>query len=157
MRISGVSGEIDNRTERSLAGGIVEVWKGRKAVAERGMEEWKWRRGLSFRLVDKLLRKSWMGIRLASGVENACSNFLKRERERGRLFLVVESWKESLEREGEGKGREKGEMRNWKERKGREREKERGKKWRRMEWASYYNILNQASLTKFSFYRFLLI
>lgn len=93
-----------------------------------------------------------MGIRLASGVENACSNFLKRERERGRLFLVVESWKESLEREGKGKGREKGEMRNWKERKGREREKERGKKW-----ASYYNILNQASLTKFSFYRFLLI
>lgn len=64
MRISGVSGEIDNRTERSLGGRIVEVWKGRKAVAERRME-WKWRRGLSFRLVDKLLGKSWMGIRLA--------------------------------------------------------------------------------------------
>lgn len=64
MRISGVSGEIDNRTERSLGGGIVEVWKGRKTVAERRME-WKWRRGLSFRLVDKLLGKSWMGIRLA--------------------------------------------------------------------------------------------
>lgn len=38
MRISGVSGEIDNRTERSLAGGIAEVWKGRKAVAEWGGE-----------------------------------------------------------------------------------------------------------------------
>lgn len=50
--------------------------------------------------------------------------------------MIVESWKESLERKGKGKGREKGEMRNWKERKGREREKERGKKW-----ASYYNIL----------------
>lgn len=110
MRISGVSGEIDNRTERSLAGGIVEVWKGRKAVAERGMEEWKWRRGLSFRLVDKLLRKSWMGIRLASGVENACSNFLKRERERGDVYFWLwkvgkKVWKGKVKEKEEKRGR----------------------------------------------------
>lgn len=34
--------------------------------------------GLSFRLVDKLLRKSWLGNRLASAVENPCSNFSRR-------------------------------------------------------------------------------
>lgn len=34
--------------------------------------------GLSFRLVDKLLGKSWLGIRLASAVENPCSNFSRR-------------------------------------------------------------------------------
>lgn len=50
--------------------------------------------------------------------------------------MIVESWKESLERKGKGKGREKGEMRNWKERKGRERERK-GEKMGLL----YYNIL----------------
>lgn len=106
MRISGVSGEIDNRTERSLGGGIVEVWKGRKAVAERRME-WKWRRGLSFRLVDKLLGKSWMGIRLA--VKMLALIFWRE----GAFILGCKKLERVWKAEGRGREREKsGEERN---------------------------------------------
>lgn len=56
--------------------------------------------GLSFRLVDKLLRKSWLGIRLASAVENPCSNFSRR----GVYFWFGKKLGRKL-------GREKGEIR----------------------------------------------